>query len=350
MTTATLEAPEMTIETTSEHALTLRESTLASRVSFTWWGTSKTLSADQREQIGQHFGADATLLSAGKKLVNTKHSAFRKVTAIKGQIIDYWKGHSLPFPEEGIRLIRRESLDNFAAQMQAFRDDLDDAVNNLSEHFEELKQEAMLRLGDLFNPADYPTDIRPLFGFHFDFPNTSAPDYLMELRPDLYEKEAARVAARFEEAVKLAEEAFIAEFQDHVAHLCERLTRDEETGEAKVFRDSAIGNLTDFFNRFRELNIHSNEQLDSLVEQAKSAVKGRSPAALRGSTFLRQELHEKLSEVSDTLSTMTTRAPRRRIDRKKPAQADNGPMTHAEAVANAMDRDDDQAAAEASEA
>ena len=73
----------------------------------------------------------------------------------------------------------------------------------------------------------------------------------MRLSPALYEQERARVATRFEEAVRLAEQAFVGEFAKLVSHLTERLA-DGQDGERKVFRDSAMGNLVEFFERFQD--------------------------------------------------------------------------------------------------
>jgi|GEM_PF-354099 hypothetical protein len=78
----------------------------------------------------------------------------------------------------------------------------------------------------------------------------------------------ARVRERFESAVELAEHAFAPELQRLTAHLAERLT-GLHAGQPKVFRDSAVENLRDFFERFRRLNIRSSPELDSLVEQAQ---------------------------------------------------------------------------------
>ena len=97
-----------------------------------------------------------------------------------------------------------------------------------------------------------------------DFPSIEPPDYLQQLNPQLYEEECRRVQSRFDEAVRLAEEAFCAELAKLVGHLTERLSGQED-GKPKIFRDSAIENLTQFFQRFRALNVRSSEQLDRLV-------------------------------------------------------------------------------------
>jgi hypothetical protein len=294
----------------------LRATMAAVRVSFTWFGVQKTLTREQKAQAAEAFDAEGQFLSAGKKLLDTKHSAFRAVTAIRGKVDSYWKGLSLPFPEPGVRLIRHDAVEAFASQMADFRAELDDAVTNLDRHFGELKAAARDRLGSLFNVSDYPETLVGLFGMTWDFPNVEPPDYLVQLAPGLYEAERARVAARFEEAVQLAEQAFLDEFSKLVAHLTERLSGAGEDGQPKVFRDSAVTNLTEFFDRFRMLNVRSNEQLDALVAEARQAVRGVRAQDLRDTNGLRREVASELGRVRNSLDAMLVDRPRRRILRQ----------------------------------
>jgi hypothetical protein len=300
----------------------LRATMAAVRVSFRWMGTQKSLSPEQKAQAAQAFDAEGQFLSAAKRLLDTRHSAFRAVTAVRGKIENYWKGLSLPFPEPGIRLIKQEQLEEFAATMADHCRELDDAVANLDRHYAELKQAAARRLGSLYNAADYPETLVGLFGVEFDFPSVEPPDYLVQLAPGLYEQERARVAARFEEAVQLAEQAFLEEFARLVAHLCERVSDDG--GEGKVFRDSAVNNLGEFFARFRELNVRSNTQLDELVERAQRAVRGVAAQDLRDSGGLRQRVGAELSRVQTALDDLLVDRPRRRILRQAPSTSLGG--------------------------
>jgi hypothetical protein len=91
----------------------LRTTMAACRVSFTWWGVQRTLTSEQKAQAAQAFDAEGEFLSAGKKLLDTKHPAFRAVTAIRTKISDYWKGLSSPFPEPGLRLIKLGEIGSF---------------------------------------------------------------------------------------------------------------------------------------------------------------------------------------------------------------------------------------------
>jgi len=196
--------------------------------------------------------------------------------------------------------------------MGEFRLELAQAVENLDRHFEQLKAAARQRLGSLYNDADYPPSLAGLFEVSWDFPSVEPPEYLLRLNPQLYQEERRRIAARFDEAVRLAEQAFIAELTKLVEHLVERLG-NEADGTRKVFRDSAITNLRDFFERFRSLNVSSSADLDRLVETAQRAVAGVEPQAVRDSDSLRQHVATQLSAVAASLDQMLVDQPRRRI-------------------------------------
>ncbi len=297
----------------------LRTTMAACRVQFTWFGTKKSLTAEQKAQAAEPFDAEGQFLSAGKKLLDTKHNAFRAVTAIRTKITDYWRGLTLPFPEPGVRLIKHDQVEGFDQQMADFKAELEDVVRSLDQQFEELKQAAAQRLGSLFNPGDYPATLVGLFGVTWDYPNIEPPDYLLGLSPDLYRQEQERVRSRFEEAVQLAEQAFLDEFAKMVAHLSERISGTNEDGTPKVFRDSAIDNLCDFFERFRSMNVRSNQQLDELVIQAKRAVRGVAAQDLRDSQSVRQEVAAQLARVQTTLDAMLIERPWRRILRNTAA-------------------------------
>lgn len=293
----------------------LRTTTAAARLSFTWFGVRKSLTSQQKNQAADSFGAEGKFLSAGKKLLDTSHPAFKAVTAIRGRAVSYFEGISLPFPEPGIRLIRQDAIAGFDRQIAEFREELAAAVTELDRHYDELRTAARQRLGDLFDPTDYPDSLVGLFVIEHDYPSVEPPPYLRQLSPDLYERECQRVQARFDEAVQLAEQAFLDELSRIVEHLIERLSGQSD-GKPKVFRDSAITNITDFFDRFRQLNVRSNEQLDELVHNAQQIVRGVEPQQLRDDQSLRQRVSTQMTALQSYLDQLLIDRPRRNILRR----------------------------------
>jgi hypothetical protein len=83
-----------------------------------------------------------------------------------------------------------------------------------------------------------------------------------------------------------------------------------------VFRDTAVTNMVEFFQRFGRLNIRSNEQLDELVQQAQNIARGIEPQQLRENLDLRQQVADQLSGVQSVLDDLLVDRPRRNIMRK----------------------------------
>jgi hypothetical protein len=292
----------------------LRRTAAAVRVRFTWWGTHKALAPGQKADVGLACAADARLLTAGKRLVDLRHPALRRLTSVKGRASACWRGLTLPYVEPGVRLLRQSDVPRFQHLMEGFRDELHEAAAHLAQVFAEIQADAQQRLGRLYNPQDYPEDVRGLFDLSWDFPSVEPPAYLLRVSPELYAEERARVAARFEEAVHLAEQAFVRELTALVDHLRDRLQPGPD-GTAKVFRGAVLRNFREFLERFATLSIDSHPELDALVEQARGLLEGVTPEGVRTTTEVRDQLHAGMSAVREQLDGLVANAPRRRIIR-----------------------------------
>ncbi len=296
-------------------AETLELGFTAVRVSFCWWGTSKTLTEGQKEDVAHTFDADRHFLSARKKLIDTRHSSYKPVAKVKRDIVSFWKLNTLPFPEPGIRLLPHSKLSDFEEFMQKARANLAEAVEGLQDAYADIRHKAEHDLGSLFSDGDYPSDLRGLFSVSHNIENVSAPDYLLTLRPDLYDREVARVKGLFSQAVDLAEQAFTDELSKLVANLRDRMTPGAD-GMAKVFGDGCVDNLKAFIGRFRELSVKSNDDLEKLVTECDNLTRGVSAEQFRGLPELRTHLAEKLGEVQEQIEKNLQVAPRRRITRR----------------------------------
>lgn len=306
------------LASTVEPADRLRTTMAACRVRFRWPGTSRALSAGQRARAAEAFDADAQQLSAAKKLLDTGHEAYRAVTAVRSRITEFWRAGSLPYPEPGVRLWPRDRLEEFAARLSGFRAELELAAAALDRQYDTLRAQARDRLGSLYSEADYPPSLAALFSVAWDFPSIEPPPYLLALSPGLYEREQARVRARFEQAVALAEQAFTEELAGLVDHLAGRLSGTGPDGQPLVFRDSAVGHFQEFFERFRALSVRSDPELESLVERAGRVVRGVTPRELRDNPPLRQRVAEGLERVRAGLDVLLVERPRRRVLRDLP--------------------------------
>ena len=188
---STLTIADIPLESDSP-AQRLRRRAAAVRICLHWWGVHRSLTTQQKEEVSAAYAAEARFLTAGKKIIDVRHEAFRKLTSIRTRIVNYWRGLTLPYTEPGVRLIRQCDIEAFVHTMQGFREELHQAEQELNAVYQQIKHDALRRLGRLFNPADYPPEVRGLFAVEWDFPSIEPPNYLLRINPDLYQEEQER--------------------------------------------------------------------------------------------------------------------------------------------------------------
>ena len=123
-------------------------------------------------------------------------------------------------------------------------------------------------------------------------------------------RECERVAKRFDEAVEMAEAMFATQLQDLVDRLIERL-QPAEAGKKRVLKEALVDGFQDFIVRFKQLNIGSNAQLDSVVSTCEQLMAGVDVKALRKDGEKRNQMAEALSAVKATLDTLVVDQPER---------------------------------------
>lgn len=290
----------------------LKAETVGCRLKTSKFGARKALTRTQTKQAAAAFSAQGEFLSASKKLLDTSNPAYREVTAVIAQAKAYWKAMTFPYPEKGIRLLKRERVDKFADDMAALVATLELKVETLSEQYDQIRDAAREKLGELFDERDYPSMIDAEFDLGWEFPNLAAPEFLKTMNPVLYEAEKAKLESQFNEAVKLTELALADELNTLVSGLLDKLTPDGD-GKPKTFKAATVTNLNEFFSRFTEMDLGSSDELRELVEQAQQAVNGVDPNSIRKDQALRDALSGKLKAVGEQLEKSLVAKPKRAI-------------------------------------
>lgn len=296
-----------------DFAAELRKQTVACRLRREKLGTRKALTREQIKTAAGEFDADAKFLSASKRLLDTKDPAYKAVTTTIRRAVSFWKSLSTPYPEPGVRLIRKDRVELFNSKLTELAAELNQKVADLQERYAALRMLAQDKLGELFDSSDYPNRIDGEFSLDWDFPPIDAPEHLKQLHPELYARECERVKSRFEEAVRLTEQALAAKFAELVSHLADRLKGDVD-GKPKTFQKSSIDNLKSFFDEFRNLDLGSSGQLQKLVDQAQKCVGGLSADDVRTNDALRTKLGSELSQIQSAMDGLMVSKPSRAID------------------------------------
>lgn len=171
------------------------------------------------------------------------------------------------------------------------------------------------RLGSLWTPSDFPTpqQVREKFVFDVQVLELQTPGKLKAISKELYQRELAKMQNVWEGASEKITSVLMEEFQKLTAHMAERLTADQD-GKPKVFRDSLVKNMVEWFDLFDARNLANDEQLKALVERARRTILGIDVETIRDSEGLRADLSKEFQAITAELDRAIIERPARKLD------------------------------------
>lgn len=293
----------------------LESTVIGCSLSTHWWGINKKAGIEVLSSVADSFGANQKYLKIEKKLINKNNVFYKRLSETKSAIITYWKDLTLPYVENGVRLIRKDLISGFEDRMASFKTELNTRVSDLENNYETLKEESRRALQSLYQDEDYPDTLRGLFGFNWEYPNLNPPEYLLAYNPELYRRQQEAVKAKFEEAIVKAEKAFGGELQNLVTKLIERMQPNPD-GSRKVFQDATVTeNFQNFFTRFKTVSVTNSAELQDIIQQAERIISGVSTENLKLDSVARQDLAAQMQQVSTLLESKIGVQPRRSLSR-----------------------------------
>jgi hypothetical protein len=293
----------------------LAERSIPTKVEFSWLGRRKALTSDEKATAAEAVGMESQSFSGSKLLLHSKQENVKTMTWLKNEIKSYWESVTLPHPETGIRLLKRSDLNDFRENMDAKASMVGEAARAMQANRQSVLDDARQRLGPAYRESDFPVDFSEAFSVSYTFPSVEPPAYLAQLAPDVYERALAATQAKFMEAANLAQQGFVEEFAKRVEEFVNALSGENAEGKPKIIRESHIGNLVEFFERFRSLKIGNLEELDTLVNRAEQAVDGVQREALRDNTSFRNRIASVMTEIHQGLEPLMVNRPSRVIRR-----------------------------------
>ena len=253
-----------------------------------------------------HVAADPAFVNATKHLLD--RDCLRPITQIRNKAKGYIYAKTLPFAIPGMLFIPKEMISEVDSQLKIFEAEINDAVDTFVLQYDTYKAEAMGKLNGLYNPLDYPDDIRTHFSFAWKFLVLDAPSRSHLLSPEIYENEKRKFQETIDDFRVTATNALRTKFADMVNRVVERLS-----GEKKVFKDTLISNIDTFLNDFDQLNINSDVELSGLTKQCRDIIRGANVDAIRTDDMLRSKTASDMSTVQGALNSMMRDRPVRKL-------------------------------------
>lgn len=272
----------------------------------TWGGRVKLPSKD----LGLDENVDPEFIGAIKRLVDK--DCLKPIEEIRNATRTWLYQKSLPFPIAGVLFVPKALIETIDKKLQDAKTEFNTAVMHFENDYNCFVLQAQSKLGKYFDSEDYPQNIHNKFGFSWRFFVIDSLNGKSLISPEIM----AREQEKYREAIKDFSDMAITTLRTKFAELIEHMIERLEGREKKVFRDSMIDNIREFFHDFVSLNINNDEELKVLIDRSQAILNGVSPATLRSSNDLRSAIHGSMEEIQQRLDHLMVDRPIRKIVRK----------------------------------
>ena len=271
----------------------ITERAMLAAVHISIWTAIKHDRKVSREVAEQH-GAYAGAGRYNKQLLR-EAERLESLRALSGQIRQYFYKITLPWSDEGYRLLPAHFYFELTTKMrefeQAFAQQVEEFLVVYPSYIEQVRPE----LNGLFREEDYPSTekLRNKFGVKLEvLPIPSGNDF----RVTLSEEEQARVAREIDENVRQSlqkgTEYLWTRLKGVVAHMVERLNEPESR-----FHASLVTNICELVELLPRLNVNQDEELNRFAWEIRDRLCGFTARDLKKNEILRAATANDAAEI-----------------------------------------------------
>ena len=281
----------MTTNTNETNDITLRSRAMLATLSISVWNPKKADRQVTLETLIKHGAAS----SAGAFVKNLlPDGAIDAVKRAEGKLRAVFYRWSMPWRDDGIRILPAAAWLDFSAEERAARNEFDTAVGQFLLDYDAHREKAKIALNGLWKEGDYPSVeiVRARFGVRFNwFPLPDSEDF----RVDLPEDVKAQIGADIDNGVRESVAVANADLRNRLGDALSRVVDRLDDGD-KIFRDSLITNLRSLCEQIPKLNISGDQEILRLTGEAEK-IAALSPDDVRSDDSLREFAHKSASDI-----------------------------------------------------
>jgi len=213
---------------------------------------------------------------------------------------------TMPWSDTGMRLLPTAQYFKYNEQMIALKAEYFSLVDAfLSAYNWEISQ-AQVKLGDLFNPDEYPSAaaLQSKFGFQFTYiPLPESGDWRVDIESEAKEELEHHYRAYYRNQLAAAMADVNQRAYDVLIRMSERLDYGD-TETKKIFRDSLVTNVIEIANLMDSCNLTGDQTMKDNAAMLRKILDGVDAADLREDFALRRATKKAVDEVIASLPTL----------------------------------------------
>jgi hypothetical protein len=234
-----------------------------------------------------------------KNLLPFDPPTYKAVTALAGEARQAHYAHTLPWRDDGARILPSANWTKYTDTMRAIQIRFNVAVGDFIADSPALFTMALRELNGLGNANDFPSQAQLQGAFGFDvkfFPFPSADDFRVSLQPS----DVAAIQAEIESNVSATIAQAMKEPFKRLHEAVKRMATTLADTDA-IFRDTMVTNIEGLLEVLPGLNLTGDAQLTAICDEIKAELVV-NPDTLRHSTVTRTSIAAKAAMIQANLA------------------------------------------------
>ena len=291
------------------HAPTINDAALVVHLSIS---VPKLRKKDKRAtmEVIRQKGAAKGMATVNKKLISS--GVHEAIVQLEGQIRIYHRDETMPWGELGARLLANAKLLDYQTQMAVYEDEFANLTKRFLEVYPSEVSQVQIKLGDLFNNADYPSvhELERKFGLRVSFEPLPDPDHFSgDIRLDIPKQAQEELKEQYKNVMKDRYATGIKDIGQRLLeplqNMSERLDYDDD-GKPRNghFKGTIVDNVVALVDLMRDCNLDNDPTIDEVTRDLRNALTGVTYDRLKNSDTLRRNTKAEVDRIIDNLPSV----------------------------------------------
>ena len=282
---------------------TLQSSAMLVELGISVW-TARKLDKRASDDVTTQNHADKGMANVNKKLL-----ACDELTAIQKFAANSRNAHyamTLPWSDSGLRMLTTSKYFAYHKAMTALDTEFRTLVDKFLLRYEWLINETQLKLGDMYDPSEYPSldRVQAKFGFRLNYiPLPESGDFRVDIGNQQADELRDQYATFYNNQLTRAMNDIWKRAYEALSRMSERLDYSDSDTK-KVFHASLVGNVMDLIDIMESMNVTGDPVMQMQQRKLKVAMAGVTPEALREDAYLRLETKRAVDDAIAALPSL----------------------------------------------
>ena len=271
----------------------ITERAMLAAVHISIWTAVKHDRKVSRDVADQH-GAHQSVGRYNKQLLRGADK-LDELRTLAGQVRQYFYKITLPWSDEGFRLLPSNLYFDLMARMREFEAAFEQGVESFLDVYPQYIEQVRPELNGLFREQDYPAadKLRKKFGVRLEIlPIPSGADFRVQMSEEEQARVCREIDANVRQSLSRGTEDLWKRLREVVAHMVDRLNEPESR-----YHTTLVTNVFDLVEILPRINVNGDAELNRFADQIREKLCNYSAQDLKKHELIRAATASDAAEI-----------------------------------------------------